>query len=63
MAILPPALKYFYNFPNVVSMPIDGDDAVIYPVVAWHKNNENPDAHKFLQLETLNSCIDKAGSM
>jgi DNA-binding transcriptional LysR family regulator len=53
MTILPPALKYFYNFPNVVSMPIDGEDAVINSVVAWHKNRENPDAQKFLQLRAL----------
>ncbi len=53
MAILPPALKYFYNFPNVVSMMIDGNDAAIHSVVAWHKNRENPDAQKFLELHAL----------
>lgn len=53
MAILPPALKYYYNFPNVVSMPIEGDDAVISSVVAWYKSLGNPDALKFLQLEAL----------
>ena len=53
MAILPPALKYYYNFPNVVSIPIVSDDAVINSVVAWHKSLGNPDAKKFLQLNAL----------
>ncbi|SHI17040.1 DNA-binding transcriptional regulator, LysR family [Sporobacter termitidis DSM 10068] len=53
LTILPPGLTYFYNFPNVVSMPIGGDDAVINSVVAWHKSKTNPDAHKFLQLRAL----------
>ncbi len=53
MAILPPALKYYYNFPNVVSIPIEGDDAVINSVIAWYKSLGNPDALKFLQLEAL----------
>ena len=53
MAILPPALKYFYDFPNVVSMPIAGDDAVISSVVAWRRGRNNPDAQKFLQLKAL----------
>ena len=53
MAILPPALTYYYNFPNVVSIPIDGDDAVINSTVAWNKGLGNPDALKFLQLEAL----------
>lgn len=53
MAILPPALKYYYNFPNVVSIPIEGDDAVISSVVAWKKSLANPDALKFLQLKAL----------
>jgi DNA-binding transcriptional LysR family regulator len=53
MAILPPALKFYYNFPNVVSMPIDGDDAVISSVVAWPAGCDNPDARKFLALDAL----------
>jgi DNA-binding transcriptional LysR family regulator len=53
MAILPPALKYYYNFPNAVSKPIEGDDAVINSVVAWYKSLGNPDALKFLQLKAL----------
>lgn len=53
MAILPPALTYYYNFPNVVSIPIDGDDAVINSTVAWNRGLGNPDALKFLQLEAL----------
>ncbi len=53
VTILPPALKYSYNYPNMVSMPIEGEDAVINYVVAWHKNRGNPDAKKFLQLRAL----------
>ncbi len=53
MALLPPELKYYYHFPNVVSMPIEGDDAVISSVVAWHKNLANPDAKNFLQVSAL----------
>ncbi len=53
MTILPPQLLYFFNFPNVVSKPIEGDDAVVHSVVAWHKNRTNPDAQKFLQLEAI----------
>jgi len=53
MAILPPGLSYFFSFPNVVSLPIDGDDAVIESVVARHKQKVNPDAGKFLELEAL----------
>lgn len=53
MAILPPALKFYYNFPNVASMPIDGEDAVISSVVAWPVGCNNPDAKKFLALDAL----------
>jgi len=53
VTILPPQLLYFFNFPNVVSKPIEGDDAVVHSVVAWHKNRTNPDAQKFLQLEAI----------
>lgn len=53
MAILPPALKYSYHYPNVVSMPIEGDDAIISSVVAWHKDCTNPDAMKFLKLRII----------
>jgi DNA-binding transcriptional LysR family regulator len=53
MAILPPGLTYFYNFPNVVSMPIEGDDAMINSVVAWHRSKVNRDAQKFMQISAL----------
>jgi DNA-binding transcriptional LysR family regulator len=53
MTILPPGLSYSYNLPNVVSMPITGEDAMINSVVAWHRNRSNPDAQKFLALEAL----------
>ena len=53
MTILPPALKYFYDFPNVVSLPIAGDDAEISSVVAWRRGRNNPEAQKFLRLKAL----------
>jgi DNA-binding transcriptional LysR family regulator len=53
MAILPPRLKYFYSFPNVVSFPIDGSDAVISSVVAWHKDSVSPYTRRFLRLKAL----------
>lgn len=59
MAILPPALKYFYNFPNVASKPIDGDDAHINSVIAWNKSRQNPDAQRFLELDALKRIIKK----
>lgn len=55
IAILPPNLKDFYNCPNVVTLPIDGDDAKITMVVAWQRNTGNPDVQRFLN---LNSLID-----
>ncbi len=55
MAILPPKLKYFYNFPNVVSFPIAGSDAAISSVVAWHNSKLTQDARNFLQLDALMS--------
>jgi DNA-binding transcriptional LysR family regulator len=53
MAILPPGLTYFYNFPNIISMPIKGEDAEIKPVIAWHKDTINSDAKSFLQIRTI----------
>ena len=53
MAILPPQLKYFFKLPNVVSIPIEGDDAVIKMAVAWHKDKVNPEARSFLELSAL----------
>jgi hypothetical protein len=53
MAILPRTLNYYYNFPNVVSMPIKGDDAVVCSVIAWKKNRINPDTDRFLHLRSF----------
>ncbi len=58
ITILPPSLNYLYSFPNVVAKPISGEDAVIAGVVAWQKTSENPDAHRFLQLDALRLCRD-----
>ena len=53
IAILPPHLKSFYNCPNVVGLPIDGDDAKITMVVAWQRNSSNPDVQHFLKLNSM----------
>ena len=37
VSILPPGLTYYFNFPNVVAMPIDGEDAIVKSVVAWNE--------------------------
>ena len=53
VAILPPQLKDFYNCPNVVGIPIEGDDATISQVVAWKSHSDNPDVENFLCLTSL----------
>ena len=53
MAILPPQLKYFFKLPNVVSIPIEGDDAVFRMVVAWHEDKVSTEARSFLNLSAL----------
>lgn len=53
IAILPPQLQRFYNCPNVVGFPIDGNDAIIELVVAWTHNSTNQDAERFLRLNSL----------
>lgn len=56
LAILPPGLT-FYNFPNVVSMPIEGEDAVVQSVVAWHTDKLNADIQSFLRIEPFRHLI------
>ena len=53
MAILPERLQDYFQFPNVVSLPIEGEDAKITSVVAWNKTNTNPDIRKFVELEAI----------
>ncbi len=53
VAILPPHLKSFYNCPNVVGLPIEGDDAKITMVVAWQRNTNNPEVQRFLKLNAM----------
>jgi len=53
VAILPPQLIDFYNCPNVIGIPIDGDDAAIYQVIAWKTHSDNPDVDNFLRLNSL----------
>lgn len=53
MAILPPQLIGFYSCPNVVALPIDGNDAQVSLTVAWNKNGGNPEVQKFLGVSKL----------
>ena len=53
VAILPPQLKDFYNCPNVIGIPIEGEDATIYQVIAWNTHSDNPDVDNFLRLPYL----------
>jgi len=55
VAILPPQIRSIYNFPNVVALPIEGEDAVIHHGVVWNKRSENPDIANFLRLDALNA--------
>jgi len=41
LAILPVTLRDFYNCPNVVTIPIDGDDAEFQSVIAWPKRSKS----------------------
>ncbi len=50
IAILPPELFDPYRFPNVAAYPIEGRDAALSSVVAWHKDGSNPHAAQFLEL-------------
>jgi len=52
IAILPPGLT-FYNFPNVTSMPIDGEDAMIQSAMAWHEDKLSQDARNFLGIRSV----------
>ena len=55
VAILPPGLTYYYNFPNVESIPISGEDAAIKSVTVWHKEKlvTNLNVQDFLNIESL----------
>lgn len=53
IAILPPHLKNSYNCPNVVCLPIKGEDALISMVAAWQRNSSNPDVSRFLKLSSM----------
>lgn len=59
MSILPPQLKGLYNLPNVVALPIEGNDATLRSVVAWNKNGGNPEVQKFLGVSHLAALRSK----
>jgi len=53
ISILPSTLIGFYNWPNVVSFPIEGNDAVVSSIVAWNRNGGNPEVGRFLSVSHL----------
>ena len=53
VAILPPQLKDFYHCPNVVGIPIEGEDATISQSIAWKTHSDNPDVENFLHMNCL----------
>jgi DNA-binding transcriptional LysR family regulator len=50
LAILPSALGRIYSRPNVVTLPIDGDDAESISIIAWEPNPSTAAAVKFLEV-------------
>jgi len=57
LAILPLSVASYYNFRDVVMIPIPDDEAVIQTVVAWNKDNTNPDVEHFLNLSALKPAL------
>jgi DNA-binding transcriptional LysR family regulator len=50
LAILPSALGRIYSRPNVVTLPIDGDDAESISIIAWEPGPSTAAAVKFLEV-------------
>ncbi len=50
LAILPSALGRIYSRPNVVTLPIDGDDAESTSIVAWEPEHATAASLKFLEV-------------
>lgn len=61
LAILPHGITNYFNFRDIVSIPIPGSDAVFQSVVAWNKDSSNPDIENFLQISALKNAIQAAG--
>lgn len=57
IAILPLGLANYYNFRDIVPIPIPDDEAVFHSAVAWHKDCANPDIQNFLQLGALKKAM------
>lgn len=53
ISILPAALIAVYNWPNVVSFPIEGSDALVSSIVAWNRSGGNPEVGRFLEIDCL----------
>lgn len=61
LAILPQRIENHYKLPNVVSLPIPGDDAVVHSVVAWRKENTNAAVQNFLRLPAFSRAVGDKG--
>lgn len=57
MAILPYGVSHFFNFTNVESVPIAGDDATVKYIVAWHKAKRNIDVQNFLNISPIKELM------
>ena len=53
ISILPASLIAFHNWPNLVSFPIEGSDALVSSVVAWNRSGGNPEVSRFLAVSHL----------
>ena len=59
IAILPSTLIAVYNWPNVVSFPIEGADALVSSIVAWNRSGGNPEVARFLSVSHLTELKKK----
>ena len=57
LAILPLSVANYYNFHDIVAIPIPDEEAVIDTVVAWYKDCANPDLEHFLNLNALKKAF------
>ena len=57
LAILPLSVANYYNFRDIVAIPIQDDDATIETVVSWYNDCTNPDLEHFLSLNALKKAF------
>ena len=60
--ILPQGIEHFYSFPNIVSLPIRGDDATVKSVVIWHNERLSTEVEAFLSLDALKKAIGRVSA-